>query len=141
MRGAFHPSIVTTFWPKIETAATAGTILSTEMVFREIQKQDDDLHEWCKSVDGMFKKMDQETIDKVAEIIRSHPKMIDPKKDKDAADPFLIAQASILRGTVVTQEDFSGGPHKLKIPDVCKAMGINCINMLTMIKEFGWTFK
>jgi hypothetical protein len=42
--------------------------------------------------------------------------------------------------TVVTEEK----PRSLvnpKIPDVCGALGVRCINMLELIREQGWIYR
>lgn len=42
--------------------------------------------------------------------------------------------------TVVTQETPTGNPMRPKIPDVCNALGITCINMLQFIRQQSWVF-
>jgi hypothetical protein len=40
----------------------------------------------------------------------------------------------------VTQETPTGNPVRLKIPDVCGALGIGYINVLQFIRQQGWVF-
>ena len=61
--------------------------------------------------------------------------MLDLKKSKSGADPFLIAVAMLHKCSIVTEEKPSGGPHKSKIPDVCKAYSIECIPLLEMLRR------
>ena len=52
-------------------------------------------------------------------------------------DVFVIAAAIVHGCSVVTEEKPSGGPGKVKIPDVCKALKIECLNMLGMLRREG----
>lgn len=142
MRDAYPKSIVPTFWDKMTKAHMDGLIISNEMILREIERQDDDLHQWCKSVPDLFLKVDQQLMNGMAGIVRSYPKVVDPKKDKDGADPFLIAQAQVTGAIIVTQEKPAGSQaKKMKIPDVASAMDLGYINMLQFVKEMGWVFR
>ena len=49
----------------------------------------------------------------------------------------MIAGAAVYSCAVVTEEKPSGGPPKVKIPDVCKLLGVRCITMLDMLREEG----
>jgi hypothetical protein len=44
-------------------------------------------------------------------------------------------------GTVVTQETPSGKLHKLRIPDVCEAMGVPWMTLPQFVAERGWIFE
>jgi hypothetical protein len=56
----------------------------------------------------------------------------------DGADPWIIASAIVLKATVVSQETATGaGSKKIKIPNVCDAFGVPCIDMLTMLTNMG----
>ena len=54
------------------------------------------------------------------------------------ADPFVIARAAILSGTVVSEESYK--PNASKIPNVCEYFGIRCIKLGDFLRENGWTF-
>ncbi len=73
-------------------------------------------------------------------ILRNHRELVDPARPRLGADPFVIALARIRGSTVVTQETPTGSPLRLKIPDVCGALGIPCINVLQFIRQQGWVF-
>lgn len=61
-------------------------------------------------------------------------------KNRNGADPFVIATALVNGFTVVTEE-LGGSPTKPKIPSVCTALGVRCINVLQFIREQGWSFS
>ena len=55
----------------------------------------------------------------------------------DHADPWVIAYAQALGGTVVSEEQ-SGG-NKVKIPDVCRTLGVAHINLLGLFRAEGFS--
>ena len=40
----------------------------------------------------------------------------------------------------MTEETMSGSLQKPRIPDVCRAMGMTCVNLVGFIEQQGWTF-
>jgi len=56
------------------------------------------------------------------------------------ADPFVIALAKVEDLIVVTGERATNNLAKPKIPDVCNDMGIECINILDLMRREGWQF-
>ena len=124
-------------WKKIDQLIQNRIICSSEEVYLEIIAQDDDLAKWIKSKRKLFLPIDRPIQIKVKQILSTHPTLLDLKKSKSGADPFLIAVALIHECSVVTEEKPSGGPHKSKIPDVCKAYSIECIGILEMLRREG----
>jgi len=57
---------------------------------------------------------------------------------KPVADPFVIARARILNCTVVTTEVLK--ENGARIPNVCKAFSIPCMNLEEFMQQEGWTF-
>ena len=76
----------------------------------------------------------------MTEILLSHDKLLDTRRGRSAADPFVIALAKVHRCTVVTGERPTGTPNRPNIPDVCSDLGIRCIGMLELYREQGWRF-
>ncbi len=75
----------------------------------------------------------------VAQLLSKYPRLVDTLKNRSQADPFVIATAIFRRATVVTGE-LGGTPTRPRIPDVCQAEGVRCMNFLEMLREFGLTF-
>jgi len=67
-------------------------------------------------------------------------KLIDTRKNRSGADPFVIALAKVEGCGVVTGEKPTNHPERPKIPDVCRAIGIPCINILQLCREQKWVF-
>jgi hypothetical protein len=125
-------------WAKLESLVNHGILLATELVQWELEAQDDDLNQWSRAYGRLFRPLDEPTQEKARAILASHGALVDFKKRKSAgADPFVIALAALESLTVVTEERPSGGPHTKKIPDVCRAEGIECIAVLEMLRREG----
>ncbi|KAF0148407.1 MAG: PIN domain-containing protein [Ignavibacteria bacterium] len=54
------------------------------------------------------------------------------------ADPFVIAKAQYVKGTVITEE--VNKPHGAKIPNICEHFGILCENIEGFLLKEDWTF-
>jgi len=70
----------------------------------------------------------------------THPKLVRIQKGraKSQADPFVIATADVHGLVVVTAEQASGSLVHPKIPDACRAMKIECVNLVGMFDRLGW---
>jgi len=111
-----------------------GRLVSVDEVREEIAVQDDEVNEWASDNSNIFLPLEDDIQLKAREILLSHPTLVDTKKKKGSADPFLIAAACLYGGSVVTEEKPSGGPHREKIPDVCRTLGVSCITVLEMLQ-------
>jgi hypothetical protein len=61
-------------------------------------------------------------------------------KNRNRADPFVIAVAGLRGATVVTGEGSDGTADRPKIPFVCSQLRIPCIRLLDVIRAEGWSF-
>ena len=84
----------------------------------------------------------------VSQIISKFPNLIDSDREKDQADPWLIALAieeqsklelfNPKQKLVVVNEESKAKPQR--IPDVCNYYGLKSLNLLELFKYFGWDF-
>lgn len=58
----------------------------------------------------------------------------------DVADYFLVAHALSHGHTVVTHEKTSTSTKKIKIPDACSGLGIDCMTPFEMLRTEGARF-
>ena len=77
----------------------------------------------------------------ITEILGKYERLLDTRKNRSGADPFVIALAVVERCAVLTEEGQSGTLAKPNIPDVCADMGIRCIDMVGLIREQRWVFR
>ena len=57
---------------------------------------------------------------------------------KPVADPFVIAKAKIINGTVVTNE--VNKPHGAKIPNICEYFNVKCMDLEKFMEVEDWRF-
>jgi hypothetical protein len=138
----YPPVTFLTLWTNVEDLIDEGRLIATEEVLMELSKQgDDEIVKWCKVRKAtLFLPIDSWIQIKVADILRTHPNLVDAGKGRSGADPFVIALAELRSSTVVTGETPSNKPQKPKIPDVCKDRGVKHCTFLEMIQQEKWTF-
>ncbi|MGH7497092.1 MAG: DUF4411 family protein [bacterium] len=124
-------------WDLLENLTESGVAGSVEDVFEELKYQDDFLLKWASKHRNVFFPLDQQIQTQASVILNAFGHLVDLKKRKSGADPFIIAAAMVKSSTVVTEEKPSGGPHKVKIPDVCKAYKIRCVTILDVLRAEG----
>ena len=133
-----YPSSLLTFegvWRTIETLAEQSRLFSIELVLDELSAVDNEISQWANHHSDLFLSLDEEIQQQARTILASYQKLVDLKKKKSTADPFLIAAAIVKEAVVVTEERPSGGPPALKIPDVCKALKVECIPLWEVLKR------
>ena len=106
-----------------------------------LKRKDDDVFNWAKNHREMFVPIDEGIQSTVTEILRDFEKLVDTRKNRSFADPFVIALAILNGGTVVSGERGTGSRDRPKIPDVCREWKIPCINLLQLIRREGWSFQ
>jgi hypothetical protein len=135
----YSPEVFPSLWKQMEAAAADGTIRAVQDVLLELEKQDDDVCAWAKEHITFVALEDQ--IQTVAiQILAQFPQLVNPRRSRSVADPFVIALAQVQGLTVVTAERASGSVQKPRMPDVCAGLGVKCIPLLGMFKELGWQF-
>jgi len=137
----YPPDNFPTLWDNLERLINDGVLVSSQMVLIELKKKDDDAFAWFKQRDHFFVPVDTEIQECVTNILVDHKKLIDQRKNRSGADPFVIALAQIQGCKVLTGEkpsiSLQKRPH---IPDVCEALNIEWLNILNLIKEQNWVF-
>lgn len=137
---SYPPDSFPTFWEKMTDLVGQKIIISPDIVLSELEKKDDGLHKWAKQhKENLFYPIDIEVQKVVREILEKYPRLVDTKRGRSGADPFVIALAKTTGRTVVTNE-LIGKPQKPSIVDVCNEYSIECINLLGMIRKLGFKF-
>ena len=126
------------FWDWIDREHAAGKILSIDRVLKEIREGlFGELKPWAEARPSLFvKSADVETADRLTRLALWVSQNYDEagyEKFFAGADFVLVGYALAHNHIVVTQENTKGG-KKVKIPDACVAMGVNCINTWDLLK-------
>ena len=140
-RSSYPPAHFPSFWQRFDRLIEAGELFATEEVLVELEKKDDDIYQWARERrETMIIPIDEAIQEVVMAILRDHPRLVDNRKNRSQADPFVIALGHIRGATVLTNEVLAGNPAKPNIPNVCAAMNTRCINVLGLIQEQQWVF-
>ena len=101
------------------------------------------LHEWVENNKGVFTTPTAEEGAFVGRIysVRHFQQNIEQKKPLKGgknADPFLIAKAAVIGGTVVTME--TERPNAARVPSICSYFGARCVLLEEFLADEGWRF-
>jgi hypothetical protein len=136
----YPPDVFPSLWSKIDGRIAAGEIISSEEVYLELKRKDDDLHDWIQARKQMLVPLDEAVQLRAAALVHEFLRLVDTLRGRSKADPFVIATALERGAVVVTGEPLTGKLDKPRIPDVCQAKNIRCITFLQMIRELKLTF-
>ena len=133
------------FWNLFDKMVADGSILSVREVRNEVRKinRKDELEDWAKDNPGFFHDPTPEELSFITKIY-SVPHFYNSISQKQLlkgdpfADPYIIAKAHIMHGTVVTQE--KRAPNAAKIPNICSHFQIPCINLQDFFIQNNWSF-
>jgi hypothetical protein len=139
-RRAYPPDLLPRLWDHdLPTLIASGDLRASMEVKIELERQDDELLAWTAECGELFIEVDEPVQDAVRGIMLRHPDLINPNTGRSGADPFIIALARANGSIVVTEE--KARPTKPRIPDVCASFGIECINILDLLRREGWTYS
>ena len=128
-------------WNKFDDLIEEGRLISSKEVLLELKKRDDDLFDWANERQQIFIDIEDDALQvKMAYLLGTYPRLVDTRKNRSGADPFVIGVAAVHTPNliVVTQEGATGKIDKPHIPDVCNAENIECINILELITREDW---
>jgi hypothetical protein len=133
------------FWEGLLIHANKGAILSIDRVKKELEIQDDKIHDWAeKEFDTWFKlSSEQDVIKAYGDIIQwafDHDFTQDAKTEfaGNNADAWLVAYSYAKGYTLVTHEIYEANrKNKVKIPNVCQEFNVRSINTFQMLRELN----
>ena len=137
----YPPDVFPSLWEKLDELIEKGELAATEEVLIELGKKDDDVYKWAKDREFMFVPLNEEIQFSLKNILIKYKKLVGETKNRSSADPWVIALAQINNCSVITAEKPRGNLNKPKIPDVCRALNIPCINLLQFFREQNWIFR
>ncbi|MFN0180191.1 MAG: DUF4411 family protein [Gemmatimonadales bacterium] len=130
---------------RIEGLIDQGECRAVDLVREELQAVGTpDLRTWTTKNKRVFVSLSADVQLAAAAIQSAYPALMDPKGLHDSADAYVIALAKSTGGIVVSQETSVAEKHRPKqsyyIPDVCRSLGVSCINLLGMMRREKWSF-
>lgn len=139
-RDLLPPDLFPTLWTKIEGMIAAGAIRAIDVVRDELGRKDDTTKDWATNQVDLFLPLDQDIQVATREVLAEHPKLVGKGGQRNLADSFVIGLARARSSIVVTQETRTNNLEKPRIPDVCGAMGVRCVDLVGFIRDQGWSF-
>ncbi len=99
---------------------------------------------WAASHKSLFVPLTPDIQLEAASIESKYPDLLDVKSPYQSADAYVIALAKLQGGIVISQETSAHEKRNPKknhyIPDVCRDLGIPCINLLGLMRKEKWKF-
>lgn len=117
--------------------AADGAIFAPVDVRIELERQSDDLCDWSKSQNGFFVESDREVLEVYTSIVNGHPGFMKVNSTKSGADPVVVAMAKVRGVPVVTYETRAKQNSAPKIPNVCDALGLQCVSLIDVLRAEG----
>lgn len=155
LRILYRRSTFPRLWSDMTGLVQSGRLIAPRQVWAEIRK-DNELPSWARLRDNrrMFLRLEPSAAQVAGNIINQFQGLVDMDKETPDADPFVIAiaitksreQQDLLnprRYVVVTSEEPHphGKPH---IPDVCRAMRVDCMfgyrALGDLFEKEGWSY-
>jgi tRNA A37 methylthiotransferase MiaB len=138
----YPQDVFPSLWAKLAEHAESSELRCAEEVYVELSKKDDGIHDWIKARKHIVVPIDLPIQACVSDILAVYPRLVDTKRNRSQADPFVIATALCLGSSVVvvSGEKPRGNLDSPSIPDVCAARNLECIGFLEMIRRLGWRF-
>jgi hypothetical protein len=103
-RFEYKPRVFPLVWRRLEELIEQGRLIASSEVLLELERKDDDLAKWAKAHEKMFLPVDEAVQVPVKEILRQHRRLVDTRRGRSGADPFVIAVAKVHGASVVTDE-------------------------------------
>ncbi len=130
---------------RFDDLVAAGNCRAVQLVNEELDSVGTPgLRSWAKAHAALFVPIDAAVQAAASRIEATYPDLMDPKGIHESADAYVIALAQLQKGTVVTQETSAAEKRSTKrthfIPDVCRDLGVPCINLFGLMRREGWTF-
>lgn len=148
----YYPiDIAISFWQLVKRMADDGLICSIDKIRDELYANSDSLTDWCDvNIAREFFLPTETTIIPHYTAVITYPASrgnhFTPKAkgdfySSDIADAWLVAHALQNAQSIVTYETSDPNQKsRVKIPDVCNYVGVNCINTISLLRNHGFTF-
>jgi hypothetical protein len=140
-RDHYPPATFPGVWNLIDDALHDGRAITPREVYTELTAKDDDVSAWAKARPECFVDP-SEDVQRVAGVIY----MSFPQGSlRNAADPWVIAEARLRSWSVVTYEGrtFSGVPTRnwhRSMPGICIHHSVGCVTLPDALGQLGGSF-
>ena len=127
-------------WEWIEQMGSSGIFGMSEVVFKELEKGGDECFDWFKNRKEDFVHPNDDDVQRELDRLVNTYNNFGLITGKNEGDPFVVALAIVKDCFVVTNESMSNNMNGPKVPDVCRAEGIQWIKFVDVIRREGVRF-
>ncbi len=140
----YRMTVCPAYWTWVQRSYGAGVVSSIEPVGVELRRGNDELAEWARNQAGIFQPVTDEATQQAFVQVAAHVASQAPgmkigalEEFLDGADPWLIAKAMTMQGSViVTHEQFNLQlRRKYSIPNVCQHFGVGWIDTFELLSQ------
>ncbi|MCC5805109.1 MAG: DUF4411 family protein [Opitutales bacterium] len=140
----YPPDVFVSLVEKIDDLIQQGRLIAPRLVREELDAVGtNQLTAWAQAREAVWIP-DTAIVEGAVAIQSQFPGLLDPKAEFEEADAYVIALARQQDGIVVTSETPAAEKRKPKreffIPDVCREIGLPCINLLGLMRREKWRF-
>ena len=142
--GAYYKSRFPTLWEQFDDLVSQDRVTSTREVGREIENgPQKDAIEWKRRHSRLFPPptaAEGNFVRRIFEVTHFQANIGKKKllRGRTNADPFVVARAGVIRGTVVTME--TTAPGGAKIGNICAHFEVPCMSLEEFMAAEGWRF-
>ena len=126
------------FWDWLDVQHQAGKVFSIQKVGDELAAGGDDLSDWAARRPDLFLKPDPPVVTSLQQVSAyvSGGQYLPTAVSTflQGADYYLVSHALAHGHVVVTHERVDNAVKRIKIPNVCIGMGVNCVNPFEMLR-------
>ena len=139
----FYRNRFPSLWKRFDKMVAEGRFTSCREASRELEDLGGTAYDWARANSALFVTPDAKEGAFVAQIYRVKHFQANIERQKllkggKCADPFLIARAHCIGGTVLTMEKLK--PHAAKIPNICEHFKVECVDLEKFMEIEGWEF-
>ena len=133
------------FWQFLEQKGAEDIVASCRAVYDELQKKEDELKAWAtqQQGNGFFWEPDEQvqaTYGRIGDYVAAKYKPEFSAPFLAGADAWVIAQASVHGGVVVTNEKPAPGSNNPKIPDIARQFHVQTLGLFAVLRTLGFRF-
>jgi len=143
--GYYSPQLCPSYWEVLQDLGRNDRIFLPHNVAEEITRTQDELSAWLAEGSIPIRSNTQGTglaLKRMFEANERHERLVDNIRGRSLADPWVIAHAMDTGACVVTKEKLTAeaDAKRIRIPDVCRNMGVRCITDFQFLREFPVQF-
>lgn len=142
----YSPHLCPSYWDVLQKLGERNRIFLPDAVASEITKTQDELSNWLVGSSIPVRKNTSASglaLRKIYGADERHQRLVDNIRGRSLADPWVIAHALETGACVVTKEKLTAEPDakRVRIPDVCRNMGVRCITDFDFLREADVSFS